>query len=553
MASEYSQDLRIELIANGEQSGTWGNTTNNNLGTLIEDAIAGVTTYTTAASPYTLTALNGVADQARNAVLSLNTSTGANYIVIVPTVTKTYIVKNNSSLYTLTVKTSAGTGVAIPPLKAVLVRCDGTNVVESLNHVVDNFSLGGTLTTAGDTTLSGALSVAKPVTVLTSAFLGSSQTATISVASPSIITVASAPASGTAVVFTTSNTLPTGLTVGTVYYVSNINSTTFNVSTSSTLSPLVNVTVAGSGTHTVANISLALTPPTASNSTQIATTEYVTTAVANSIVSYQTKTAVLMATTAALATNTYSNGSSGVGATLTGTATGALAAIDGVTPAVGNRVLVKNESSTLKRGVYVVTNPGAVGVSYVLTRATDCDTSAKLAAALVPVLSGTTNGGLSYVTTFKSTNTVGTTAVSWEKLLSGLIDTDEISDGAVTTAKIADGNVTAAKLDGAQTGAAPIYGVRAWASFNGSTGAINASGNVASIVRASAGRYTITFTTAMDDVNYAVSAIGYNTNPDGEAYAHVLSQTTTNFQIQFSNTSDARVDSSTYTSVMVVR
>ena len=62
MPSSYSPDLRIELIATGEQSGTWGTTTNNNLGTLIEDAISGMTSVTTVTSPYTLTAINGASN-----------------------------------------------------------------------------------------------------------------------------------------------------------------------------------------------------------------------------------------------------------------------------------------------------------------------------------------------------------------------------------------------------------------------------------------------------------------------------------------------------------
>lgn len=494
MASTYSPDLRIELIANGEQSGSWGNTTNNNLGTLIEDAIAGVTTYTTATSPYTLTALNGTADQARSAVLDLTTSTGANYIVVVPSVTKTYIVRNSNSSYTLTIKTAAGTGVAIPPLKTVLVRCDATNVVESLNHVVDNFSLGGTLTVGGNTTLNA------PLTVTTSAFLGGSQTATISVASPTVITVASAPASGTAVVFTTSNTLPTGLTVGTVYYVSNINATTFNVSTSPTLSPLVVVTAVGSGTHTVSNISLALTPPAVSNSTQIATTQYVTTAIA-AVPAIQTKPAVVAATTQNI--------------TLSGAQT-----IDGVSVVAGDRVLVKDQFASSQTATITIAAPGVITVGssvtagtkveftttgalptgltvgqpyYVLatgtsfslslisggapittsgtqsgthtlgvvpaatngvyianastwTRATDMDTAAEAAAASVPVSSGTANGGKTFNTSFKSTDTLGTTTMAWDEVVTGdvltnktlgtgtLVGTSLITSGTVQTA-----------------------------------------------------------------------------------------------------------------------
>lgn len=81
-----------------------------------------------------------------------------------------------------------------------------------------------------------------------------------------------------------------------------------------------------------------------------------------------------------------------------------------------------------------------------------------------------------------------------------------IANNAVTTAKIADANVTAAKLSGAQSGLAPIFGVRAWVSINGASGAIRASGNISTVVRNSTGQYTITFATAMADANYAIAA-----------------------------------------------
>jgi hypothetical protein len=263
MPSTFNNNLRLEMIANGEQSGTWGQTTNTNLGTLIVDAITGLTSVTTAASPYTLTANDGAADQSRAAALQLNTSTGANFVVIVPTVTKLYAVENVNATWSVEVKTASGTGVTVPPLKSVLVRCDGTNVVEQIDHVVGNFSVGTNFTADGAVNVPG------------SAFLGLAQTATINVATPAVITVAASPVSGTAVIFSTTGTLPTGLTAGTIYYASKINATTFNVSTSSTLSPLVATSNSGSGTHTVTTTSLAITPPTTANNTQIATTAFV--------------------------------------------------------------------------------------------------------------------------------------------------------------------------------------------------------------------------------------------------------------------------------------
>jgi hypothetical protein len=86
-----------------------------------------------------------------------------------------------------------------------------------------------------------------------------------------------------------------------------------------------------------------------------------------------------------------------------------------------------------------------------------------------------------------------------------------IADGSVTTAKIADANITAPKLNGAQSGSAPVFGVRAWVNFNGTgTVAIRASGNVSSITDNGVGDYTINFSTALPNANYAVSVTTAN-------------------------------------------
>jgi hypothetical protein len=69
MASTFSPSLRIELIGDGDQSGIWGQTTNSNLGTFIEQAITGVVTITMLDANYTMTNFNGVSDEARNQVL----------------------------------------------------------------------------------------------------------------------------------------------------------------------------------------------------------------------------------------------------------------------------------------------------------------------------------------------------------------------------------------------------------------------------------------------------------------------------------------------------
>jgi hypothetical protein len=87
-----------------------------------------------------------------------------------------------------------------------------------------------------------------------------------------------------------------------------------------------------------------------------------------------------------------------------------------------------------------------------------------------------------------------------------------LPDSSIVTADIANAAITAAKMSGAQNGSAPIYGARAWVNFNGTgTVAIRASGNVSSITDNGTGQYTVNFTTAMSDANYAVSLAGQDT------------------------------------------
>jgi hypothetical protein len=134
MASTYSPSLRIELIGAGDQAGTWNTTTNSNLGTIIESAIAGYVAVSVTSANQAFTALDGAADQARNAVIALTTTTGANFAVYAPPQEKTYVIYNTTAftatIYNSTVlgnTTAAGSGIAVPAGKKLLVFSDGTN------------------------------------------------------------------------------------------------------------------------------------------------------------------------------------------------------------------------------------------------------------------------------------------------------------------------------------------------------------------------------------------------------------------------------------------
>jgi hypothetical protein len=142
MSSTYSPNLRVELIGTGDQAGTWGSTTNNNLGTLLENAVSGYVSVSVTSANQALTALNGADDQARNAVLALTTTTGADFAVYAPPAPKTYVITNSSaytaSVYNSTVlgnTTAAGTGVAVPAGKTTTIWSDGTNMAVQIDHL----------------------------------------------------------------------------------------------------------------------------------------------------------------------------------------------------------------------------------------------------------------------------------------------------------------------------------------------------------------------------------------------------------------------------------
>ena len=141
--STYSPSLRIELITTGTQAGTWGNTTNTNLGGLIESAIAGYTSVSITSANQALTALNGAPDEARNQTIALTTTTTAAFNVYAPPTEKTYVIQN-TTLYTATIynstilgnTTAAGAGVAIPAGKTMTVWSEGTNFALQNTHII---------------------------------------------------------------------------------------------------------------------------------------------------------------------------------------------------------------------------------------------------------------------------------------------------------------------------------------------------------------------------------------------------------------------------------
>jgi hypothetical protein len=165
MASTYSSNLKIELIGTGEQTGVWGNTTNNNFSNVFEEAMVGRGNPDFPSdADLTLTYINSVASQtARNLYLDVTSSVSlsATRSLVVPTINKTYVVENNTTGgQSILVRTSAGTGITVPNGYKAALYVDTVNVVPASDYfIAPTFT---TFTTLGDATFSGTGQVKIP-------------------------------------------------------------------------------------------------------------------------------------------------------------------------------------------------------------------------------------------------------------------------------------------------------------------------------------------------------------------------------------------------------
>lgn len=145
MASTWSA-LKFELITTGEQSGTWGDTTNTNIGTAIEEAITGSANVTFASGTVTLTLTDvNTSQTARNLRLNCTGTTGGARDLVVPAIEKFYIV-NNGCADTITIKNATGSGVAVPAGRSMVVFNNATNVVDVVSYLTSLTTPAATIT-----------------------------------------------------------------------------------------------------------------------------------------------------------------------------------------------------------------------------------------------------------------------------------------------------------------------------------------------------------------------------------------------------------------------
>jgi hypothetical protein len=150
------------------------------------------------------------------------------------------------------------------------------------------------------------------------------------------------------------------------------------------------------------------------SSARIATTAFVGAAITNAIAAVNPAVAVQAATAAVLPNSpAYLNGVGGIGASLTAGVTNTTLVVDGYTPALLERVLVKNQASAFQNGVYYVSQLAALGLAWVLTRALDYDQPSDINnTGAIPVVTGSTNADTSWLLT-SAVTTVGTDALTY--------------------------------------------------------------------------------------------------------------------------------------------
>jgi hypothetical protein len=550
--STYSPSLRIELITTGTQAGTWGNTTNTNLGGLIEAAIAGYTSVSVIAANQALTALNGAPDESRHMTLALTTTTGAAFNVYAPPAEKTYVIYNASAhaatIFNSTVignTTAAGLGVAIPAGRTVTVWSDGTNFSFQNDHLASltlasplAAASGGTGLTAlgtgvatflgvptsanlraavSDETGTGSLVFATSPTLVTPA-LGTPSSAVLTNATglPNAGLVnSSVTINGNSVSLGGSTTItavnPNALTIGT-----GLSGASYNGSSAVTVA--IDSTVATlTGTQTLTNKTL--TSPTLNSPTMT------TPALGTPASGVMTNVTGLPLTTGVTGTLPVANGGTGV-TTSTGSGSNVLSNSPTlVTPALGtpssgnlaNTVGLPIDGGTtgtlpvLRGGTGVTTSTGSgsnvlSNSPTLVTPALGTPSSGNLANCSFPTLNQNTTGNAATATNPQSGGSFITSSNIGSQSVAFAADANNANNA--NNATIATTATTANRL-GTASGSAPSYSARAWVNFNAvGTIAIMASGNVSSITDNGAGLFAVNFTIAMPDANYAVAGGG---------------------------------------------
>ena len=273
MASTYSSSLKLTLIGDGEQAGTWGATTNNNLN-LVEQAVTGVDGIDlTGLTTYTLTNFNGTTNEARNIVLLFKGTPASTVTITAPLQNKFYIVKNGTGQAVIMSASGGAISVSIPAGVTAQVYCDATNesgtgtgFYSAQTGSAGNFTVNGNLSVTGAQVNTGNFLAAGVL----GAYTASSYTGGISNGSGVAGTVLNVTAVASGTIFIGQRVTGTGVTSGTLvtgFGTGSGGAGTYTVNTSQ---------LVGAGTTlTGAASAIATTPAPGDNSVNVATTAFV--------------------------------------------------------------------------------------------------------------------------------------------------------------------------------------------------------------------------------------------------------------------------------------
>ena len=277
MASTYSTSLKFTLIGDGEQAGTWGATTNNNLN-LVEQALTGVDGIDlTGLTTYTLTNFNGTTNEARNIVLLFTGTPSATVTISAPLQNKFYIIKNGTGQTVIMSASGGAISLSIPAGVTAQCYCDATNqsgtgtgFYSAQTGSAGNFTVNGNLSVAGAQVNTGNFLAAGVL----GAYTAASFTGGISNGSSVAGTVLNVSAVASGTIFIGQRVTGSGVTSGTLV-------TGFGTGSGGIGTYTVNTSqLVGAGTTlTGAASAIATTPAAGDNSVNVATTNFVTSAI----------------------------------------------------------------------------------------------------------------------------------------------------------------------------------------------------------------------------------------------------------------------------------
>jgi hypothetical protein len=471
-----------KITGMGDPTAAQDAATKNYIDTLYGSTVAAATSAASAAASATAaaTSATSAATQATAAATSAaSAATSATAAATSATSSSTYATNSaNSATAAATSATSAAASATAAATSAASAATQATNASASATAAATSATSAAASATAAATSATSSATSATSSANSASAALTSANSAATSATSSATSATSSATTYNTYKTYylgtfasaptldNQGNALINGATyfnsaTNTMYVYSTGTTTWTAISTTGYSAPTIGSTTIGSGAtvSTLTSVNLATSTVSADPTTAlgIASKQYVDAVTA----AINFHAPVKLATTANLA-GTYNNGTSGVGATFTLTATGRLA-IDSVNVTNGDRVLLKNQTTDLQNGIYVVTVQGSGGVSAVLTRASDYDTSTEITNGdVVFTTAGTVNTGVTFVNTSSGTVTVGTTSIVFSVYTSASLPSQAGNAGLFLTT---DGTVPS----WAATYSAPTLGSTAIASGSTNT------------------------------------------------------------------------------------